>query len=93
MKSGNGNGHYKPLQGQVALVTGASSGIGSGVVKALARAGAQVAVNHPGTPEQAEKVVAEINAEGGSAIALQADVSSEEQVRNMYADLDRKSVV
>jgi glucose 1-dehydrogenase len=90
MKNGNGNGHYKPLRGQVALVTGAGSGIGAGVARALARAGAQVAVNHPGTPEQAENVVAEINTEGGKAISLQADVSSEEQVKKMYADLFRE---
>jgi glucose 1-dehydrogenase len=90
MKNRNGNGNHQPLKGLVALVTGASSGIGAGVAKALARAGAQVAVNHPGTPEQADKVVGEIKAEGGSAIALQADVSSEEQVKKMYADLFRE---
>jgi glucose 1-dehydrogenase len=80
-------GSLNPLHGLVALVTGASSGIGAGVAKELARARAQVAVNHPGTTEQAEKVVEEIRAEGGKAIALQADVSSEEQVKKMYADL------
>lgn len=90
MKNGNGNEHYRPLQGQVALVTGASSEIGAGVANALARAGAQVAVNHPGTPEQVNKVVEEIKAEGGNAIALQADVSSEEQVKKMYAELFRE---
>src|SRR4051812_26432377 len=88
--NGNGNGKYQPLHGLVALVTGASSGIGAGVAKALARAGAHVAVNHPGTPEQAETVVADIKSESGNAIALQADVGSEEQVRGMYADLLRE---
>jgi glucose 1-dehydrogenase len=81
------NGKYQPLRDQVALVTGASSGIGAGVARALARAGAKVAVNHPGTHEQADKVVADIRAEGGTAIALAADVSNEEQVKKMYADL------
>ena len=81
------NGTYQPLKGQVALVTGASSGIGAGVARALARAGAKVAINHPGTTEQAEKVVAEIRSEDGTAMALAADVSNEEQVRKMYADL------
>ena len=90
MKNGNGNGNHKPLQGLVSLVTGASSGIGAGIAKELARAGSRVAVNHPGTPELADKVVGEIKAEGGTAIALQADVSSEEQVQMMYADLFRE---
>ena len=81
------NGNYQPLKDQVALVTGASSGIGTGVAKALAHAGATVAVNHPNTPEPANKVVEEISAAGGRAIALSADVSSEEQVKKMYADL------
>src|SRR5690242_1483145 len=81
------NSNYQPLTRQVALVTGASSGIGAGVAHALARAGAKVAVNHPGTPEQANQVVSEINAAGGTAIALAADVSNEDQVKKMYADL------
>jgi glucose 1-dehydrogenase len=84
------NGKYQPLEGQVALVTGASSGIGAGVAKALARAGAKVAVNHPGTQEQAEKVVADIVAEGGTALAIAADVSKEDQVKKMYSDLIAK---
>jgi len=79
--------NYQPLEGQVALVTGASSGIGMGVAKALALAGASVGVNHPNTPESANQVVEEIRAAGGRAIALSADVSDEDQVKAMYADL------
>lgn len=79
--------NYQPLEGQVALVTGASSGIGKGVAKALALAGASVGVNHPNTPESANQVVEEIRASGGKAIALSADVSNEAQVKAMYADL------
>ncbi len=79
--------NYQPLEGQVALVTGASSGIGMGVAKALALAGASVGVNHPNTPESANQVVEEIRAAGGRAIVLSADVSDEDQVKAMYADL------
>jgi len=81
------NGNYQPVKGQVALVTGASSSIGAGVAKVLAQAGASVAINHPNTPEPANNVVEEICASGGRAIPLSADVSSEQQVQQMYADL------
>lgn len=81
------NGNYQPQTGQVALVTGAGSGIGAGVARALAMAGASVAVNHPHTPDPANRVVEEIRTAGGTAIALGADVSNEEQVKKMYAEL------
>ncbi len=78
---------YQPLAGQVALVTGASSGIGMGVAKALALAGASVGVNHPNMPDSANQVVEEIRAAGGTAMALSADVGNEDQVRSMFAQL------
>jgi len=73
-----------PLARQKALVTGANSGIGEAVAKALAAAGAAVAVNYVAEPEEAERVVAEIEAGGGEAMALPADVSDDAQVREMF---------
>jgi glucose 1-dehydrogenase len=74
-----------PLHGQVAIVTGASSGIGLGVARALARAGAAVAVNYQSHGNDAENLVAEITAAGGRAIPLQADVSREEDVASLFS--------
>ncbi|MBM5806116.1 MAG: 3-oxoacyl-[acyl-carrier-protein] reductase [Cyanobacteria bacterium M_surface_10_m2_179] len=69
-----------PLTGQVALVTGASRGIGAAIAKELAAAGATVVVNYASSPAAAEAVVAEITAAGGKAWAQQANVADEEQV-------------
>ena len=69
-----------PLDGQVAVVTGASRGIGRAVAIALAAAGAQVVVNYARSSTAAEDVVAQIVAAGGSAVAIQADVSQADQV-------------
>ncbi len=65
----------KNLTGKVALVTGASKGIGAGIAKELASRGAAVAVNYSGSKAAAEKVVAEIEKAGGKAIAVQANLS------------------
>jgi glucose 1-dehydrogenase len=79
----------KKLQGQIAIVTGASSGIGAGVSKALAAAGSTVVVNHPmpATRDAAEAVLAEIRSAGGAGITYQCDVSKEPEVQKMFADV------
>ncbi|MDX3605264.1 MULTISPECIES: SDR family oxidoreductase [Streptomyces] len=71
------------LKGQTALVTGANSGIGKGTAIALARAGANVAVNYVSDREAAEQVVQEITSFGVRAVAYEADVSQETQVTAM----------
>ncbi|MBE9028709.1 SDR family oxidoreductase [filamentous cyanobacterium LEGE 11480] len=75
------------LQNQVALVTGASSGIGAGVAVALGAAGAKVVVNYARSSKGADAVVSEIQANGGEAIAVQADVSQEEQVLRLFEQM------
>ncbi len=73
------------LEGQKALVTGASKGIGEGVAVALAGAGADVVLNYYGDREGAERVAAEVRARGRQAVLHRADVSREEEVRAMFA--------
>jgi glucose 1-dehydrogenase len=72
------------LKGQPALVTGANSGIGYAVAKALAAAGAPVVVNYVADPPSAERVVDEIRTAGGEAMAIRADVSKEDEVQAMF---------
>jgi len=74
----------KLLTGQKALVTGANSGIGEAVAIGLARAGADVVVNYVTNPEAAQKVVEAIEAEGVKGLALEADVSKEDEVEDMF---------
>ena len=63
------------LEGRVALITGASRGIGAAIACRLAKAGAKVAVNYRSSPEAAAAVVASIGAEGGTAMLADGDVS------------------
>lgn len=74
------------LDGQIAVITGASSGLGRACARALAQAGAHVAVNHlPQHVDDAAQVVAEIRAQGGSALAVAADVCRADEVEAMFA--------
>lgn len=75
------------LKGQRALVTGGSSGIGAAVCRALAKAGAKVVINYLSDAEEAARMVQEIEADGGTAMAVQADVSSEDDVKRMFAQM------
>ena len=74
---------------RVALVTGASRGIGRAIAVALARTGFAVGVNYVHRMAQAEETVAAITAGGGEAVALQADVADPQAVESMFAALDR----
>jgi 3-oxoacyl-[acyl-carrier protein] reductase len=72
------------LNGKVAIVTGASKGIGAGIAKGLAAAGAAVVVNYASSGEGADRVVAEIKDAGGRAVAVQGDVSQAADVRRLF---------
>lgn len=74
------------LIGKVAVVTGASKGIGASIAKHLAREGASVIVNYASSREGADRVVAEIEREGGKAAAVQADVAKRADIQRLFAD-------
>ena len=76
----------KKLQGQVAVVTGASKGIGAAIAEHLAAAGAAVVVNYASSKAGAEAVVQGIRQADGKAVAVQADVSRPEDVRRLFAE-------
>jgi 3-oxoacyl-[acyl-carrier protein] reductase len=76
----------KKLEGQVAVVTGASKGIGAAIAEHLAAAGAAVVVNYASSKAGAEQVVARIRQTGGKAVAVQADVSKPEDIRRLFAE-------
>ena len=75
---------------QIAIVTGASRGIGAATAIVLGKRGYHVCVNYRGQREKAEAVAAQINAAGGMAITAQADVAEPEQVRSMFTQVDEQ---
>lgn len=78
------------LTGKKALVTGASRGIGRGIALALAKQGADVAVNYRSKKDEAEKVVSEIKTQGRDSFSVQADVSNKESVTKMFEEIKAK---
>src|SRR2546429_7120818 len=79
----------KRLAGKVAVVTGASKGIGAGIAKQLAAEGAAVVGNYASSKEGADQVVNEITAQGGKAIAVQGDVAKTEDIEHLFAEANK----
>ena len=76
----------KKLAGKVAIVTGASKGIGAGIAKQLAGDGAAVVVNYSSSKDGADRVVAEIQRSGGKAVAVQANVAKKADIERLFAE-------
>src|SRR2546421_7233707 len=77
------------LNGKVAVVTGASKGIGAGIAKQLAAEGAAVIVNYSSAKSDADKIVDEISKVGGKAVAVQANVAKKSEVERLFADAEK----
>jgi 3-oxoacyl-[acyl-carrier protein] reductase len=77
------------LENKVAIVTGASKGIGASIARHLARAGAAVVVNYASSKDGADRVVGEITRDGGRAIAVKADVGTRAEVERLFAETTR----
>jgi 3-oxoacyl-[acyl-carrier protein] reductase len=79
----------KKLENKIALITGASKGIGASIAKHFAQEGAKVVVNYASSKNEAEKVVKFINDNGGTAISVQADVSKEANVIRLFEETEK----
>jgi len=79
----------KKLEGKTAIVTGASKGIGAAIATALAAEGAKVVVNYASSKSGADRVVGEITKGGGKAVAVQADVAQEADVKRLFSETQK----
>ncbi|HEY6153429.1 MAG TPA: glucose 1-dehydrogenase [Candidatus Udaeobacter sp.] len=77
------------LNGKIALVTGASKGIGAGIAKELADAGASVVINYASAKHDADRVVAEITKRGGKAVAIQGNVAKKPEVERLLVEAEK----
>jgi 3-oxoacyl-[acyl-carrier protein] reductase len=78
------------LSGKVAIVTGASKGIGAAIARRFAEAGAAVAVNYSSDKDGADRIVEQIKRDGGKAVAIQANVSKSADVKRLFAETKAK---
>src|SRR5437762_13265076 len=76
----------KRLNGKVAVVTGASKGIGAAIAKALGAEGASIVVNYSSSKAEGEKVAKEIAGDGGKAIAVQANLSKPQEIERLFTE-------
>ena len=83
------NINTKKLDGKIAVVTGASKGIGAGIAKQFAAEGASVIVNYASAKADADKVVDEITKRGGKAIAIQGNVTKKSEVERLFAEAEK----
>src|SRR5436305_4815534 len=81
-----GGGSMAKLDGKVAVVTGASKGIGASIARHLAAEGAAVVVNYASSKEGADRVVAEIAGSGGKAVAVQANVAKQAEIEHLFTE-------